>query len=132
MMEVIIPLRVQTVTPKFRLPYHTSIVQRAFGDHVHAPVESRSLYMHGRGEFFQKVQCGMIQYGVDGIQPEGVEVVVRNPLQRIRNKKMPDVVAIRIVEIQRWPPRRSVALRKIRRELGEVISFRTKVVVDHT
>ena len=129
-MEIIIPLRVETITAKFRRAYYSRIVQRALSDDIHAPVERRSLLMHGFSQLFQKVQCRVIEYGVYGIQPERVKVILRDPFESIRNKKMPDFVAVGIVEIQRRAPRCFVTTRKIGRELGKIISFRPDMVID--
>ena len=83
MMKIIIPLSVQAIATKFCWPYYASVIQCTLCDDIHTPIESCSLLMDGFGKFFENIQRGVIEYGVHGIKPQRVEVIVRNPLQRI-------------------------------------------------
>src|SRR5436190_16797203 len=66
-----------------------------------------------------------------GVDAQSVAVKLVDPLQRVVDEEPAHVVAARPVEIERESPRRFVAIGEVRTELGEVVSFRTEVVVDH-
>src|SRR5712672_834095 len=125
MMKVVIPLRVESVSSEFRWSNDTGIVERAFGDDIHAAIECRPLFMHGFGEFFEEIQRRMIENGVNRIEAKRIKVIVGNPFQCIRDKEVPDFVTVSVIEIQRRAPRCFVAIRKVWSELREVISLRS-------
>ena len=83
MMKIVIPLSVQAISAQLRWPDNASIVERAFGDYVHSPVQRRTLLVHAFGKFFQKVQCRVVENGMNCIQPEGIEVILGNPFERV-------------------------------------------------
>src|SRR5438093_11263101 len=66
---------------------------------------------------------------MDCIQAKRIEVVIRNPFQRIGNEKVPDLIAVSIIKVQGRSPRRLVPIRKIWRKLREIISLGANVVV---
>src|SRR5947199_9026307 len=80
MMEVIVPLRIKSVPAQLRRTNDTGVVQRAFSNHIRSPIQLGSSLVDGIAELFQKVQCGMIQDCVHGIEAQSVDVIVRNPL----------------------------------------------------
>src|SRR5438046_2961779 len=72
----------------------------------------------------------MIDDRMDRVNAQSIDMKFVDPLQRIVNEKPADIVTMRSVEVDRHTPWRLVAIGKVRREFREVISFRTKVVVD--
>src|SRR5438067_114728 len=66
---------------------------------------------------------------MDCIQTKRIEVVIRNPFQRIGNEKVPDLIAVSIIKVQVRSPRRLVPICKIWRKLREIISLGADMVV---
>src|SRR5262245_8373147 len=73
----------------------------------------------------------MIENGVDGIEAYCVEVIIRNPFQRVRYKEMTNLITIHVIEVHRGSPRCLVPLGEVRCEVRKVIAFRSKVVVNN-
>src|SRR5689334_23120722 len=68
---------------------------------------------------------------MNGIQTEGVEVIVLQPMERVLDKESPDLIAAGTVEVDGIAPRSSVTIRKVRRVCAKVVAFRAEMVVDH-
>src|SRR5437870_205002 len=68
---------------------------------------------------------------MDRVEPEGIDVKLLSPVESILNKKIPDRVAIRTIEIERQTPGRLVAFREVGAKVREVISLRPEVVINH-
>src|SRR5579883_3416186 len=68
MMEIIVPLRVESVSSKLRWTDDTRIVRRTFGDDIDAAIERRPLFMDGLGKLFEEIQSGVIENGMDRIE----------------------------------------------------------------
>ena len=66
----------------------------------------------------------------DRVQPERVHVILGDPVERIADNKVPDLVAVRSVVVHRVAPGRPVAIREVGTEVGQIISFGSKMVVD--
>src|SRR5262245_33622045 len=128
-MKIVVPLRVETVAAQFLRANQTDVIQRAFSDDINAAIELGSLLVDGVAQFFEKIQGGMIEDGVHGIEAECVNVKIADPFHGVGYEEMPDLVAVRVVEIERGSPRRPITVREIGAELREVVSLRTNVVV---
>ena len=66
---------------------------------------------------------------LDGIEPQSIDVILANPVQRILDDVAPDLLTALIVVVDRVTPYGVVAVSKIWTELAEVIAFRSDVVV---
>ena len=71
------------------------------------------------------------QNGVDGIEPQGIDVKFGNPVERVLDEEAAHLIAVRPVEVDGLPPGRAVAVGEIGAEIPEVVSFRAEMVVDH-
>src|SRR5437762_11048199 len=129
-MKVVVPLRIEAVASKLHGPNQTRIIQGAFRNDMNTTIERGPLFVHRIAKFFEEVQRGVIENGVHGVQAKRVDVIIRNPFQRVRDEKMTNLVAVRVIEVQCRTPRRFVAIGKVRSELRQVISFGSDVVID--
>ena len=67
--KIIVPLRVEPVSAKLCGPDQPGIVERAFSDDIDAAIERSALFMDGFRQFFQKIQRGVIEDGMNGVEP---------------------------------------------------------------
>src|SRR5205807_2236108 len=81
MMKVIVPLRVESVSAQLRWTNHARVIQRAFGDDIRAAIERPALFVDCFGKLFEKVQCGVIENRMDGIETKGIDMVAGNPFE---------------------------------------------------
>ena len=75
---------------------------------------------HGRG----------VDDAVDRVEPEGVDVVLVEPVHRVAAEEAAHLVASRPVDVDRLTPRRVVAAAHVRGEPLEVVALGPDVVVD--
>ncbi len=130
MVEVVIPLGVQAVSPKFPRADNARIIEVALGDDVDLPIEPLRLLVYGRGQL-QKRMGGEIQDAVDCIDPQGIDMKLRHPVQGILDEKTPNRIAVGSIEVDGRTPRGFVAIGEIRTEIPQVITFWTQVVIHH-
>src|SRR5690606_29439152 len=79
---------------------------------------------------FQKMNRRQIDERMHRVQAKAVDVIVAQPHERVIDKKAPDLVAARSVEIDGRPPRRVIAIRNVRPKSVQVIPGRSEVVID--
>ncbi len=78
------------------------------------------------------VRLAAIVHGVDGVEAQAVEVVLREPVERVVNEEVAHGAAVGAVEVDRRTPRRAVPLsEELRRVAVQVIALRAEMVVDH-
>ena len=93
--------------------------------------QSSGLNVHGLGKFPEDVCSAEIVDSVDRVQPERVHVILGDPVERIADNKVPDLVAVRSVVVHsRVAPGCPVAICEVGTEVGQIISFGSKMVVD--
>ena len=100
MMKVIVPLCVQAVSAQFGWPDDPRVVECALRDHIHPPIQRGALLMDTFGKLFEEVQCGVIENRVNRVEPQRIEVIIGNPLHRVRDEKVTDLIAVGIIEVQ--------------------------------
>src|SRR5262245_39857991 len=71
MMKVVVPLSIQAVPTQLQWPNDASVVERAFSDHVHAPIQRRALLVDGFSQLFKKIQRRVVENGMNCIQAQG-------------------------------------------------------------
>ncbi len=74
---------------------------------------------------------GLIPDGVDGIEPEAVEVEGEGQASEVFQEEVPHMVAVRPVEVQGIAPGGAGGGGKVGAEVGEVISLGAQMVIDH-
>src|SRR5688572_17833525 len=65
MVKVVVPLGIQPVAAEFRPADHASVIERAFSYYINAAIQDSALFMNRLSQFFQKVQRGIIENGVN-------------------------------------------------------------------
>jgi hypothetical protein len=130
-MEVVVPLRVQAVTSEFPRTDYLGVVEGTFGDDIDTSPESLCLLVHSRGQFFQKGIGRKIQDGVDGIDSEGINVKLRDPIKGIFDKKTADLIAVWPIEVDGETPGGFVTVGEIGSKMSQIIPFRPQMIVYH-
>ena len=62
------------------------------------------LTVYSLAQFLEKVQCRVIEDCVHRIETKRIDVIIGNPFDRIGDEEMPDLIAVRIVEVERRIP----------------------------
>src|SRR5689334_15124382 len=86
--------------------------------------------MDGIGHFFENVEGAEIVNAVNGIQSQGIDMILGDPIQGIVNDKATNVVTVWTVIINGGTPRRSISMGKVGTEILEIVAFRPHMVVD--
>ena len=105
------------------------IVQVAFGNEVWLG-PSGAFPVNGLGKFFEKSPGTEVIYPLQGIEPQRVDVIMDQPIERILYKEVPDLIAQGPIEIHRIAPWCPIPVGEIRSKPVEVIPFRPQVVVN--
>src|ERR1700687_3823059 len=87
--------------------------------------------METLGQLSQNVARAEIEDAVNRIQTQRVDMIFGQPVQRIVNYEAPHAIAARAIVVDGAAPRRSIMISEVGTELGEIIPFWSKVVVDH-
>src|ERR1700733_4378914 len=83
------------------------------------------------GQFRENVRSGVVQDGVHRVQAQTIEMILGQPIQGVVDEEIPDRPASGAIEIEGIAPRGVMTIaEKLRRIKPEIVSFRTKVVVD--
>src|ERR1700730_4887814 len=73
----------------------------------------------------------MVENSMNSVEAKGVEMKLVKPIKRVLDEETPHVIAFRAIEIQRRTPRCFVALGKVGREISQIISLWSEMVVNH-
>src|SRR5579864_1282169 len=131
MMEVIAPLRVESVAAMSSIEEQPRVVQIAFCNELDGPPQLLRELVGRFLEFCQEMLGAEIEDAVDSIQAQGIKVVVFEPIQRIFAEESSHVVAAGTVEIESLTPRGSITIGEIGSECIKVVAFRPEMVVNH-
>ena len=100
-------------------------------DEVHVAIAPRSLQDRA-ADLVQHVNGRIVVDLVGGVEPEAVQVVLLDPVERVVAEERADDLAPRPVEVHGGAPRRLVSRAGERGRVGaEVVALGTEVVVDH-
>src|SRR5262249_10669467 len=130
MMKIVRPLGVHTVPSEFRPLDDPDIVQVAFGDEIKLPSDFSRKVIRMFGQLLEEGFGAHVQDGMDRIEPEGIDVVLLKPVDRVFQEKISQAVAVRIVKIYRTAPGSFILFGEIRSEIREVVAFRAEMVVN--
>src|ERR1700756_2257910 len=131
MMEIVVPLGMQTVAVRLARQHKSRVIQVAFGDEVHLASGLLGEGLHLTPEQFEKWLGVAVYDSVDGIQAESINMELLEPIEGILHKKSDYFVAVRSVEVDGLPPRRAISVGEIWAEVRQVIALRAEVVIDH-
>jgi hypothetical protein len=82
------------------------------------PIEFFRPLLDSRAELFEKGIRRVIQDRMDGVQAEGIEMELGDPVERVINEEASYMIALRPIEIQSGAPRSFIELCKVRRKIG--------------
>src|SRR5277367_6750104 len=129
-MKVVVPLRVKAVATCFTRRDDSRQVEIAFRDHQEIPPDRSFEIANLNANLLQEMNRRSIENRVDRIEPQTVDAIVAQPHQRIVAEKLPDLVAVPVVEVDGVAPRRAIAIGKVRAEFAEITALRTQVIVN--
>src|SRR5579863_2212012 len=128
--KIVVPLSIDPVTADYGWINHARIVQIALGDEPCLAPEQMRLPMEDVGHLVQQMIRSEVEDLVDRIEPQRIDVVLSQPVQRVVDEETPYLRALRTVEIDRGTPWRAITIREIGAVLAQVVSFRTQMVID--
>jgi hypothetical protein len=128
-MQVVAPLGVEREAGRLRSEY-ARIIEVALADHDDFPLEPGALDVHRIRQLPQHMAGAEVVDPVDRIEPEPVDVVLGDPMERVVDHEAPNLVAVRAVVVDRRTPGSLVRVREVRPITAEIVPFRTDVVVD--
>ena len=94
-------------------------------------LELASLILENLRQFVEEVMSTEIVNAVDGIQAKRVHVIFSQPVESVVDDPAADAVALGAIVVDRLAPGRVMGVGETGREFGEIVPFRTEVVVDH-
>src|SRR5581483_2704476 len=130
MVEVIIPLRMHAVAMPVAGEDEAGVVEISFGDEKYLAASITGEHVNFTTQQFEKGLGVAINNAVNGIQAERVDVKSVDPLQGVLHEEVHNLVTLRSVEVEGLTPWSPVLIGEIRPEIGQVVPFRTQVVVD--
>src|SRR5579862_8540048 len=130
MMKLVVPLRVYAISAGRERADYADVVKVAFGDEPGLASQPLCLLVKAVGELSQDMNGAGIEDAVNRIQPQGVDVIFSEPIERIFDEEAPHAIAARTVEVDGLAPGSSVAGSEIGTKLGEIIPFRSEVVIN--
>src|SRR5437763_3269401 len=91
-------------------------------------IEART---HGLGELGQDIGVSIVDDRMHRVQPEPIELVLLEPVERVVNEEIAHWPTLRAIEVDRRPPRRVMTFRKESRRVEvQIVSARSEVIVD--
>src|SRR5262245_41166661 len=87
MVKVIIPLGIERKASQLARPDDAGIVERTLGDGAYPPIQALGVSVQRQAKLFEKRPRGVIQDGMDGVEPQGVDVELGNPVEGIIDEK---------------------------------------------
>ena len=128
--EVVAPLRVATHPAVGLRGDEARVVRGALRDQPDVTTLLLGVRVDGVDELLHEGIRARIGDGVHGIQPQRVDAEVVDPVERVLDEVVADLVRARAVEVERVAPRRVVPIGEVRTERAEDVAFRSEVVVD--
>jgi hypothetical protein len=111
--------------------HHARVVEVALGDQREAAAAPVAELRDERAELAPERHGRGVDDAVDRIEPQRIDVVLVEPVQRVAAQEAPHLVAAGPVDVDRRAPRGVVAVAHVRREPLEVVALGAEVVVDH-
>src|SRR5712692_6372440 len=120
MVEAVVPLRIQSISPEGRSTEQARVVQITLGNQIDLPLQPLGLRVYDVCQFRQEGIGRTVHDSVHGVEPQGVDMARGDPVEGILNEKLPYLIAVWPVEVDGGPPRSLVALRKIRAKIVQI------------
>ena len=126
--HVVGPLRLQPVPARLPRGHHLRVVEVGLRDQRQRPPDVRRQRLDLDGHLLEHVGRAPVVQGVDGVEPQTVDVEVAQPHQRVVDDVAAHLLRVRPVQVHRRPP--DGAASEVGREPVEVGPGRSQVVVD--
>src|SRR5579883_345045 len=128
-MEVVAPDAIDAPAALLYRRQNFSDIAVVFGDDTNYASVLRAKLLHCPRDFRNNVLARVILDLLDGVQPQAIDVVFPDPIERILHEVVANRTRILVIKIHRISPRRGVMMREVRTELRQVVPFRSEVVV---
>src|SRR4051812_1898540 len=129
-MEVVAPLAVEAVAILLDGADELRIVEITLTDHNDAPPQRVGLGMYRFRDLLQEMLRAEVEDAVHGVEPQPVDVILRDPVERVVHDITTHLVAVGVVVIQSRSPRSLVLLGEVRSVEWEIVPLGAHVVVD--
>src|SRR5688572_6726199 len=110
-MEVVAPLRVETVAPLFGATNQLRIIQVALPDQNGRATKPPCLIVDRGGHLLKNMERAEVEDAMHGIEPERIDVILGDPIQSVVDHESTDLVATGAIVVDGAPPWRSIRLR---------------------
>src|SRR5216684_3211508 len=131
MVEIVVPLRVETAAAGMARLSDAHVIEVALGDYIDTAIELGGPLLDGRYKFLEERLRRMVDDRVNSIEAESVYMEVCDPVQCILDEEAADFVAFRAVKVESRTPWCAIPVSKIGAELPKIIAFRAQMVIDH-
>ncbi len=129
MVKVIVPARVQAVSPFLHAAQHVALLVLVFGDHQRRASGRR--VAHPTRERRQNVVVRIVDDRVYGVQPQTIHVELVDPIAGVADNELAHRAAIGPVVVDCVAPIGAVRRHVIVGVHAQIVSAGTEVVVDH-
>src|SRR5262245_10717285 len=99
MMEAVVPLRVQSISPEGWSTEQARVIQVTFGNQIDLPLQTLGLRVHDVCQFRQEGVGRTVHDSVHSVEPQGIDMACGDPVEGILNEKPPYLIAVRPVEV---------------------------------
>ncbi len=130
-MKIIAPLGVHAGAAYLRGPDQARIVEIALRNQQTLPPVAGGEFLRLLPQLLQKGFGGKIVDGMHRIEPQGIDMIVPEPVQSVLQEVAPYLVAVRSVKVDRLAPGGAIVVGEVGSEVTQVIAFRAEVVVNH-
>src|SRR5437764_12235156 len=100
MVEAVVPLRIQAISPDGWSTQQARIVQVTLGSQIDLPLQPLGLRVHDVCQFRHKGVGRTVHDSVYGIEPQGVDMAGGDPIEGTLNEKLSYLIAVRPVEVE--------------------------------
>ena len=128
--EVVVPERVESVAAAGGRAGEARLLRLVLGDDDRLAPARR--LAHPAGDRCEDVFVGVVEDALRRVEAQAVHVELLDPVARVGDEELADVLGVRPVEVDRLAPLGLAAVREVVfGELAEVVAVRAEVVIDH-
>jgi hypothetical protein len=131
MVEIVIPLSIQAKASLLGRIDDPDVVKIAFSNHPDKTTQFPCLLVNGFPDVEKDVPGTEIEDTVDRVDSKTVHMIFRHPVKGIIDDEVPDLIALRAIEVDRRTPWGFVTIGEIGSVIGKIVPLRPQMVVDH-
>src|SRR5260370_2178309 len=113
MVEIVVPLRVETAAAGMTRLSDAQVIEVALGDYIDTTIELGGLLVDSRCKFPEERLRRMVDDGVNSINAESVYMEVCDPVQCILEEEAADFVAFTAVKVESRTPWCTISVSKL-------------------